>query len=515
MTARKDDWLAKGVSGTPPGRRATPRAVARDFREQSDEVPALRSTPAPGEPAPDPHAADRLARLRHQLRSPLSAVIGYSEMLLEDASDLGDVALLDAVTGLYTLAKRVLSLIGSLLDPTAHTLRDLDPSRQRRELHAPLNELINRAELLQRSLKPRREAAFIPDLQKVQAAAHKLLGLVDDMLALAGTQAAVEAATGGVIPETALDPARIIQDRGALLLVDGHEANREMLQHRLERRGFVVDAAACGEEALRLIDTQFYDLVLLDGETTDLPGIEVLKAIRERLSAIELPIIMLTLKDDTEDIVEALQLGANDYLTQPIDFPVAVARIRTQLSLRRVTRQLEEANARLQRFSYLDGLTGIANRRRFDEFLAESWRRAIQMHTPVALVLIDVDHFKLFNDAHGHAAGDEALRQVARALQDSLHRAEDVVARYGGEEFAVVLPGVALEGAVVVAERMRAAVAALSVRPGRQAQGQLTVSLGVASTVPAAKANQSTLVVAADGQLYRAKREGRNQVCRG
>lgn len=479
----------------------------------SDEVPAVRKVPNVTQEAPDPDAAERLARLRHQLRSPLSAVIGYSEMLLEDASDLGDAALCEEVMTLHALAKRILSLVGSLLDPTAHALRDLDPLRQREELHAPLYELINRAEVLRRGLEPRREAAFIPDLQKVQAAAHKIVALVDDMLELAGTQAALEAATGGVTPEPALRTGRAIQDRGALLLVDGHETSREMLQHRLARRGFQVQVAVTGAEALQAVALHFFDLVLLDGALEDLAGIEVLKAIRERHTAIELPVIMLTVKDDTEDIVEALQLGANDYLTQPIDFPVAVARIRTQLSLRRVTRQLEEANARLQRFSYLDGLTGIANRRRFDEFLAESWKRAGQNHGSVGLVLIDVDHFKGFNDAHGHAAGDEALRQVAKALAGSVHRSEDVVARYGGEEFAVVLPGVTPEGALVVAERLRAAVEALQIQHGRDVFSRLTVSVGVASAVPAAGAGHLTLVKAADGALYRAKHDGRNRVC--
>jgi diguanylate cyclase (GGDEF)-like protein len=285
-----------------------------------------------------------------------------------------------------------------------------------------------------------------------------------------------------------------------------------MLQHRLIRRGFQVEVAVTGREALQRLAKQFFDLVLLDGALCDMPGLDVLKTLREGHTAIELPVIMLTVKDDTEDIVEALQFGANDYLTQPIDFPVAVARIRTQLSLRRVTRQLEEANARLQRYSYLDGLTGIANRRHFDEFLAEAWKRATQTHGSVGLVLIDVDHFKAFNDAFGHAAGDEALRQVAKALAGSVHRSEDLVARYGGEEFAVVLPGVTPEGARVVAERLRAAVEALAVHGNRSA---LTVSAGVACTVPTGHASVSVLAGAADRALYRAKDGGRNRVCSG
>jgi diguanylate cyclase (GGDEF)-like protein len=312
-----------------------------------------------------------------------------------------------------------------------------------------------------------------------------------------------------------------LRDRGHLLLVDHEDATREMLQHRLERRGYHVDAVTCGDAALAMVEHHRFDLILLacfdraPDEAAGPIGLELLKAIRQHRSPIELPLIVLAAKDDTDDIVDALHQGANDYLTQPIDFPVALARIRTQLSLRRVTRQLEEANARLRRWSYLDGLTGIANRRRFDEFLADAWRRASQPgdnRSPVGLVLVDIDHFKAFNDRWGHAAGDDALRRVAHAMAGCVHRAEDLVARYGGEEFAIILPGVQLDGARVVAERLRMAVQALQFKRPGQPRVHVTISVGVASMVPSARDMPDRLIAAADRALYAAKRGGRNRV---
>jgi diguanylate cyclase (GGDEF)-like protein len=195
-----------------------------------------------------------------------------------------------------------------------------------------------------------------------------------------------------------------------------------------------------------------------------------------------------------------------------------VRRVRTrEESLERLveerTRALAEANLRLERLSSLDGLTGVANRRRFDEVLDLEWRRAARMGAPVSLVMLDLDHFKEFNDANGHLAGDERLRQVAQALAATLGRAGDLVARYGGEEFVVLLPGMAAADASALAERLRASVEALGLSHNASRVAPVaTLSAGVATAFAEERTSPAALVATADAALYRAKREGRNRV---
>jgi len=177
------------------------------------------------------------------------------------------------------------------------------------------------------------------------------------------------------------------------------------------------------------------------------------------------------------------------------------------------TATLERLNQELQRLTATDGLTGVANRRRFDEALEQEWRRGIRSAASLACVMIDIDHFKAFNDLNGHLQGDACLRQIAQALAITTKRAGDIVARYGGEEFAVVLPATSLANARLVAEQLRTIVAALRIPHEASTTGpHVTISLGVASLVPKHGVAPATLVAAADRALYQAKRSGRNCV---
>jgi diguanylate cyclase (GGDEF)-like protein len=183
------------------------------------------------------------------------------------------------------------------------------------------------------------------------------------------------------------------------------------------------------------------------------------------------------------------------------------------LTLRRETNLLAEANAELERLSSVDSLTGLANRRSFDGFLEREWQRRAREKQELALIMADIDHFKNFNDSYGHQAGDECLRRVAAAIGDSVGRATDLAARYGGEEFAVVLPGTDVEGAELVAEKIRAAVAGLAIAHKASAAGEVvTISLGVAGAAAANCASPAQLIAAADRALYQAKQQGRNRV---
>jgi diguanylate cyclase (GGDEF)-like protein len=183
-----------------------------------------------------------------------------------------------------------------------------------------------------------------------------------------------------------------------------------------------------------------------------------------------------------------------------------------ELQVAERTVQLEEANTKLQQLSELDPLTSIANRRRFEETLAREWRRAARDEMPLSLIMIDIDYFKDFNDAYGHQLGDECLRRVAGEIREAITRPGDLVARYGGEEFAAILPSTPSRGAIAVAELLRARVERMGTRHEKSHCGVVTISLGVATMTPGEAFAPETLVAAADGALYSAKRAGRNRV---
>jgi len=177
------------------------------------------------------------------------------------------------------------------------------------------------------------------------------------------------------------------------------------------------------------------------------------------------------------------------------------------------TSQLREANRKLERLATLDGLTGVSNRRHFDEFLDQEWKRAIRYQAPLSLIMIDIDFFKMFNDTYGHQAGDECLKQVAGVLQETVPRATDLVARYGGEEFSVVLTNTDTNGSANMAEKLRIEVEVLKILDKSSKAGDhVTISVGVATSVPHKKSAPESLIAAADKALYQAKEEGRNRV---
>ncbi|MEW5920281.1 MAG: diguanylate cyclase [Bacillota bacterium] len=269
------------------------------------------------------------------------------------------------------------------------------------------------------------------------------------------------------------------------------------------------------------------DLILMDVVMPGMDGIEACTKIKSTEHLKDIPLIMITAMTEDEFLEAAFNAGAMDYITKPLSKVVLLTRIRSALTLKQemdrrkareeellgVTRLLEKANAKLQEQTSLDGLTGIANRRRFEEFIEMEWKRARRNTKPISLIMIDIDVFKAYNDNYGHLAGDDCLKQVAQALQRGLKRPGDLAARYGGEEFTVVLPETASDGAAALAEELRSLIEGLNIPHAYSSvKDVVTISLGVATIVPEDAMSCKTLIERADKALYHAKQRGRNQV---
>jgi two-component system cell cycle response regulator len=304
-----------------------------------------------------------------------------------------------------------------------------------------------------------------------------------------------------------------------VLIVDDHEDNVELLRMRLEAWGYRTAAERDGEAALAAVENDPPDLVLLDVMMPKVDGFEVARRMKANHNLPFIPIIMQTALDSTEDKVQGLESGADDYITKPIDFAELRARLRSMLRIKRLQEALEESqrellevNQRLRHMSQTDGLTGLDNRRHIEERLREMWEHHQRLHEPLACVMVDLDRFKSVNDTYGHQAGDAVLKALAHILK-RVAREIDRVGRYGGEEFMLLLPGTVLDSAVTFAERVRKEVEGHTFT-FEGGSIQRTASFGV-SAVPHPRIRDcEALLKAADDALYVAKETGRNRVIR-
>jgi diguanylate cyclase (GGDEF)-like protein len=304
-----------------------------------------------------------------------------------------------------------------------------------------------------------------------------------------------------------------------ILIVDDHDDNIELLRARLEARGYSIDSAMDGEQALQCVEKSPPDLILLDVMMPRIDGFEVVRRLKANRNLPFIPIILQTALDSTEHKVEGLDAGADDYITKPINFAELEARVKSMLRIKRLQdaleereRELSEMNARLLKMAQTDSLTGLDNRRYLEERLEEAFGHSRRLREPLAVVLCDLDRFKSVNDTYGHQAGDAVLRQLARILKQEA-REVDRVGRYGGEEFMLLLPGTVLDAAVTFAERVRKAVEAHTFSFDG-ATLQRTMSCGVAAWPHPRIEDCDALVKAADDALYVAKETGRNRVIR-
>ena len=323
------------------------------------------------------------------------------------------------------------------------------------------------------------------------------------------------------------DPTR---HRVRVLLVDDQliivEAVRRMLVGQADIDfHFVTDAAKAHVAAAGLRPTVILQDLVMPG--TD--GFDVIRQYRMDAGLRAVPVIVLSAKEDPKLKAHSFAVGANDYLVKLPDPVELLARIRYHSAayisrlerdeafrfLRESQQKLADANVQLQRLAALDGLTGIGNRRAFDETVQREWQRGQRTKQPLSMLLCDVDSFKLYNDEFGHQAGDLCLKKVAAVLTEQLKRPADLAARYGGEEFAIVLPETDVDGALKLAEACRARLAALELEHPCSDAGVVTISIGVASLVPAPEHTAADLIACADKALYAAKAAGRNRVCQG
>lgn len=305
-----------------------------------------------------------------------------------------------------------------------------------------------------------------------------------------------------------------------ILLVDDQPGMIQVMAKALSNVGQLTFATS-GQAALDQARKTRPDLILLDAEMPGMTGYEVCVALKKDVTLANIPVIFVTSHKDQEHELRGLDLGAADFLSKPVSEPLLLARVKTQLHIKHLTDEL-------RRMALIDALTETTNRRGFDAALTQEWLRCQRAGDPIALLMVDVDHFKNYNDHYGHPAGDASLRQIAMAMRQSVMRPADLVARFGGEEFAVLLPHTGQEGAMHVAAKMLEAVTALQIPHATSpVASHVTVSIGVACqdhllAIPGDEAvdagfdcdiQASDLIQAADSALYMAKAAGRARAC--
>ncbi|MEH2419432.1 MAG: PleD family two-component system response regulator [Nostoc sp.] len=333
-----------------------------------------------------------------------------------------------------------------------------------------------------------------------------------------------------------ISPFSVSKQPPLILVADDEKTTRVLLRKAMEQEGYQVVEVNDGKQCLDAYETIKPDIVLLDAVMPVMDGFTCCKRLLQiarnnRRSAVatfdtdsnlnntvipmwdRTPILMITCLDDEESVNLAFAAGATDYVTKPINFAVLRHRLRGLLKEAQLYKQLEATNQALHHLANVDGLTELANRRRFDDYLHTQWINLIQDESPLSMILCDIDFFKFYNDKYGHPAGDVCLQKVGAVLSLKAQKHQDLVARYGGEEFAVIMPHTPASGAVHVAEVIQAGIKDLQiVHDGSVVSQYVTLSMGVATVVPTWESSPSDLIVLADKALYQAKAGGRDRL---
>jgi diguanylate cyclase (GGDEF)-like protein len=301
-----------------------------------------------------------------------------------------------------------------------------------------------------------------------------------------------------------------------ILVADDDKVMRVCLRQAMEQEGYQVVEAVDGESCLAAFSRLHPDVVLLDAVMPVMDGFTCCNQIQKmgHGSTTQTPVLMITGLEDDESVEQAFSAGAVDFVTKPINWAVLRQRVKRLIQQVKLYQDLQTANEKLTHLASFDGLTQVANRRRFDEYLQQEWQRMMRDHLPLSLILCDIDFFKVYNDTYGHQVGDDCLRQVAQVIHEAAKRSIDLAARYGGEEFAVILPNTNLEGAQLIATIIQDNIAKLRIHHRNSKVKEIvSVSMGVACTTPNLMIAPEMLITAADRALYQAKEQGRDRFC--
>lgn len=295
-----------------------------------------------------------------------------------------------------------------------------------------------------------------------------------------------------------------------ILVVDDSKLIVHVAQSILEKIGHSVLSADTGEKGLETALQKCPDLILLDLILPGVDGYEVCRRLKQNPDTADIAVIMVTSMAESADKVKGLEMGASDYVTKPFDEGELVARVNIHLRIKELCESLQEKNRQLLEIANRDGLTGLYNHLYFQESIANDVQRALRYNESLSLVMLDIDHFKKFNDTYGHQTGDMVLRTLGRIIQ-SFKRESDLASRYGGEEFAILLYHTVAADAQIVAERLRETVEQYCF----ESEGiilSVAISLGISSLPCAEITNSKTMIELADKALYQAKSQGRNRV---
>lgn len=298
-----------------------------------------------------------------------------------------------------------------------------------------------------------------------------------------------------------------------ILIVEDSATLRHSMCQYVAKAGHTPVIAENGEQALQLFSPETIDMIIMDIEMPGLDGLETTKILRDCLEDFWLPIIFVTGKNAESDLKKGILAGGDDYLIKPVSETILTAKICAMERIVTMRDELKEANACLVELSERDGLTKLYNRRTFDTLAETAWKQAARTSEPLSILIMDIDHFKQFNDSYGHLQGDECIIKIANTIQDSLTRPSDVVARYGGEEFIVLLPNTCVAGAYKVAERIRKNVEDLALEhKASPCNSHVTISIGGASLFHTVGTKLLDQINTADKALYASKKAGRNRV---